>query len=93
MKNFDEKCKLQKWIVDNFEDWNTICGMGKPKISREEFMRLKNVLKENGFTDTILVLMTTHYYAIEEDVNKFFLWLEKILEDELRERKKGGFYS
>lgn len=80
--------ELQKWIIDNFEDWYTICGMGKQNINRDEFMRLRNELKENGFDDIILVLMTTHCYAIEENVNRFILALEEIVENELKKERK-----
>lgn len=80
--------ELQKWMIDNFEDWYTICGMGKQNINRDEFMRLRNELKENGFDDIILVLMTTHYYAIEENVNRFILALEEIVENELKKREE-----
>lgn len=80
--------ELQKWMIDNFEDWYTICGMGKQNINRDEFMRLRNELKENGFDDIILVLMTTHCYAIEENVNRFILALEEIVENELKKREE-----
>ena len=61
---------------------------GKQNINRDEFMRLRNELKENGFDDIILVLMTTHCYAIEENVNRFILALEEIVENELKKREE-----
>ena len=26
--------ELQKWMIDNFEDWYTICGMGEAEYKQ-----------------------------------------------------------
>lgn len=86
MKKMKQASKLQIWIANHFEQWSIICGIEKRKISREEFIQLRNELKRNGFEDIILVLMTNHEYVIEEEINKFIKTMYKIRNDEIRRR-------
>lgn len=78
--------RLQSWIVDNFDDWNTICGKGKYPISEQECMRLMKMLVDNDFEEITHVLITCHYYAIQERAEQNLRAIVAACEDELKRR-------
>ena len=79
--------RLQNWIINNYEDWCTICGTGKSPISEQEFMRLGEALTNIGFEEITLVLLQCHYYAVQDRAEKKMKVIAELYEDEL---KKGG---
>ena len=85
-KNDSRTLKLQKWINKNYEDWRTICGMGKFPISEEEFMRLGETLVGIGFEEITLVLLQCHSYAVQDRMGKNIRAAVKIYKDKLRRR-------
>lgn len=78
--------RLQSWIVDNFDDWNTICGKGKYPISEQECLRLMKILVDNDFKEITLVLITCHYYAIQERAGRNLRAIVVACEEELKRR-------
>ena len=86
MKAREKMSQLQCWILENEMDWNTICGQGIFPISESEYMRLHQLLMENGFEELTLVLLTTHFYAVENRLKQNLKPLADILEKEIRER-------
>lgn len=78
--------RLQSWILENEGDWNTICGQGTFPINESEFMRLHQSLVENNFEEITLVLLTTHFYAIEGRLKRNLKPLADLLEEDLRKR-------
>ncbi|HWQ77961.1 MAG TPA: hypothetical protein VN381_04055 [Anaerovoracaceae bacterium] len=87
MQHENNMARLEKWILENEKDWYTICGMGEKPISEKEFRRLWEILKENGFYDVTLVLLTCHYYAVQDCVAQNIKIIKKALDDELKRRE------
>lgn len=86
MKQKRKILRLQNWIVNHYEDWNTICGLGQYPISEQECMRLMKVLVDNDFEEITLVLLSCHFYAVQERAERT---LESVIEactEELRRR-------
>ncbi len=86
MKKFNGPTKIELWILEHMEEWKIICNVNYKKISRDEFMLIRNELNENGFDDVILVLMTNHVYAIEKDIDRFLTILDNAIDMELERR-------
>ena len=78
--------KLQDWIIKNESDWKTICGQGDFPITESEYMRIHHVLMENDFEEITLVLLTTHFYAVETRLKQNLKPLVDILLEELRKK-------
>jgi len=79
--------RLQNWILKNKKAWNTICGQGSFPISESEYMRLQQLLMENNFEEITLVLLTTHFYAVEGRLKQNMEPLADLFKEELRRRK------
>lgn len=85
MKQENKTLRLQNWIVNNIDDWNTICGLGAYPISEQEAMRLMQVLLDNDFEEITLVLIKCHYYAFQERANKSFNIIKDICFEKLKQ--------
>lgn len=86
MKISEKMSQLQSWILENETDWSTICGQGTFPISESEYMRLHQFLVENNFEELTLVLLTTHFYAVENRLARNLKSLADILEQEIEKR-------
>ena len=87
MNQNNKTARLQSWIANNYKDWNTICGLGQHPISEQEFMRIFDVLSDNCFEEIKWVLITCHYYAVQERVSRN---IRAIVKDRIKERKQRG---
>lgn len=90
MENKEKARKRQKWMEENWEDWRTICGMGKYPISREEFVRLWDSLLANGFDEAANVLMTIHFYAVQDRIMQNLLAIHQLVGQERERRRSPG---
>ncbi len=79
--------KLQTWIIHHYEDWCTICGVGKFPISEQEFTRLGKELIQIDFEELTLVLLQCHYYAVQNKVDAWLKTIAELCEEECRRRK------
>lgn len=57
---------LMDWISTHMDDWKIICTRTQEKITTEQFDRIYEELKRNGFTELKLVLFQNHSYAIAQ---------------------------
>lgn len=64
MLQTEEGKRLEEWMMDHWEEWNTICGVGKLPISEEEFLSLYAGLMAADLEPLTLVLLTCHGYAV-----------------------------
>lgn len=76
--------KLQKWVIEHYEDWCTICGTGKYPISEAEFIRLGEALVAIDFEEITLVLLQCHYYAVQERAENKIRSLAETRKDDFR---------
>ena len=70
MLQTEEGKRLEEWMMNHLEEWNTICGVGKIPITEEEFIDLYNQLMEQDLEPITLVLLTCHGYAVYDRVVK-----------------------
>lgn len=81
--------RLETWILDHQEEWNTICGVGKIPITEEEFMGLYSQLMKQGLEPITLVLLTCHGYAVyDRMVNRMTILLQEGDEEQARKAEE-----
>lgn len=59
--------KVFLWSIEHKEEWETICGINRNKINKDEFNRQMQMLIKAKFDEIRIVLITVHFYVIEDD--------------------------
>lgn len=65
--NNEHKARLVKWINNNFDDWEKVCGLKYTSI--EEMRRLINILNQEGFFELVEMLTTRWYHQLANKEN------------------------
>ena len=87
MENKQERriMRLQKWLLENYDDWMTICGQGKYPITEHEFMVLMDKLERAGFEEITLVLLQIHAYAVEKRMDESVRAISELTDEQIRQ--------
>ena len=85
MLQTEEGKRLEEWMMNHLEEWNTICGVGKHPITEEEFLSLYGAL----MAALTLVLLTCHGYAVyDRMVNRMTILLQEGDEEQARKAEE-----
>ena len=89
MLKTEEGKRLEEWMMNHLEEWNTICGVGKHPITEEEFLSLYGALMAADLEALTLVLLTCHGYAVyDRMVNRMTILLQEGDEEQARKAEE-----
>ena len=86
MMTTEEAKRLEAWIMGHERDWETICGRGKFPITGQEFMAYYHELMGHGLECIVLVLLTCHGYAVQDQITERMAQLVRESDEEQLEK-------